>query len=69
MAASSVVVEAGRGDVDCTAVDAFSPVSIKASESAGVPLYADLALDFRNMELSIFNPYSEIRGYNITKAS
>jgi hypothetical protein len=51
------------------AVDAFSPVSIKGEVNPlGVPLYADLALDFRNMELSIFNPYSgKFAGYNITK--
>jgi hypothetical protein len=34
----------------------------------GTPLYTDIALDFRNMELSIFNPYSgKFAGYNITK--
>jgi hypothetical protein len=51
------------------AVDAFSPVSIKGEVNPlGVPLYADLELDFRNMELSIFNPYSgKFAGYNITK--
>ena len=51
------------------AVDAFSPVSIKGEVNLlGVPLYADLELDFRNMELSIFNPYSgKFAGYNITK--
>jgi hypothetical protein len=51
------------------AVGAFSPVSIKGQVNPlGAPLYADLALDFRNMELSIFNPYSgKFAGYNITK--
>ncbi len=51
------------------AVDAFSPVSIKGQVNLlGPKLYTDLALDFRNMELSIFNPYSgKFAGYNITK--
>jgi hypothetical protein len=59
-----------RATVDLDgAVDAFSPVSIKGQVNLlGTPLYADLALDFRNMELSIFNPYSgKFAGYNITK--
>ncbi len=59
-----------RATVDLNgAVDAFSPVSIKGQVNPlGTPLYADLALDFRNMELSIFNPYSgKFAGYNITK--
>lgn len=59
-----------RATVDLNgAVDAFSPVSIKGQVNLlGAPLYADLALDFRNMELSIFNPYSgKFAGYNITK--
>ncbi len=51
------------------AVDAFSPVSITGQVNLlGTPLYADLALDFRNMELSIFNPYSgKFAGYDISK--
>jgi len=50
-------------------VDAFSPVSITGQVNVLSPvLYTDLALDFRNMELSIFNPYSgKFAGYNITK--
>jgi hypothetical protein len=59
-----------RATVDLEgAVDAFSPVSIKGQVNLlGAPLYTDLALDFRNMELSIFNPYSgKFAGYNITK--
>jgi hypothetical protein len=59
-----------RATVDLNgAVDAFSPVSIKGQVNPlGTPLYTDIALDFRNMELSIFNPYSgKFAGYNITK--
>ncbi len=50
-------------------VDAFSPVSITGQVNVLSPvLYTDLAMDFRNMELSIFNPYSgKFAGYNITK--
>ena len=50
-------------------VDAFSPVSIKGEVNLlSAALYTDLAMDFRNMELSIFNPYSgKFAGYNITK--
>ena len=51
------------------AVDAFSPVSIKGEVNPfGPALYTDLAMDFRNIELSIFNPYSgKFAGYNIAK--
>jgi hypothetical protein len=51
------------------AVDAFSPVSITGEVNVlGAALYTDLALSFRNMELSTFNPYSgKFAGYNITK--
>jgi hypothetical protein len=59
-----------RATVDLKgAVDAFSPVSIQGQVNPlGAPLYVDLGLDFRNMELSIFNPYSgKFAGYNITK--
>jgi hypothetical protein len=51
------------------AVDAFSPVSITGEVNVlGPALYTDLALSFRNMELSTFNPYSgKFAGYNITK--
>jgi len=50
-------------------VDAFSPVSISGEVNIlSTVLYTDLAMDFRNMELSIFNPYSgKFAGYNITK--
>jgi Domain of Unknown Function (DUF748) len=50
-------------------VDAFSPVSITGEVNVlGPALYTDLALSFRNMELSTFNPYSgKFAGYNITK--
>ena len=51
------------------AVDAFSPVAITGEVNVlGPALYTDLALNFRNIELSIFNPYSgKFAGYNITK--
>jgi len=51
------------------AVDAFSPVDITGEVNVlSAALYTDLALNFRNMELSIFNPYSgKFAGYNITK--
>ncbi|HTB29636.1 MAG TPA: DUF748 domain-containing protein, partial [Steroidobacteraceae bacterium] len=47
-----------RATVDLEgAIDAFSPVSIKGQVNLlSAALYTDLALDFRNMELSIFNP-------------
>jgi len=59
-----------RATVDLQgAVDAFSPVSIKGQVNLlSAALYTDMSLDFRNMELSIFNPYSgKFAGYNITK--
>jgi Domain of Unknown Function (DUF748) len=51
------------------AVDKFSPVSISGEVNIlSAALYTDLALSFRNMELSTFNPYSgKFAGYNITK--
>ena len=51
------------------AVDAYSPVAITGEVNVlGPTLYTDLALSFRNMELSTFNPYSgKFAGYNITK--
>jgi hypothetical protein len=51
------------------AVDAFSPVSITGEVNPfSAAISADLALDFRNMELTLFNPYSgKFAGYNITK--
>ncbi len=50
-------------------VDAFSPVSITGEVNLlSAALYTDLALSFRNIELSIFNPYSgKFAGYNIAK--
>jgi hypothetical protein len=51
------------------AVDAFSPVDITGDVNIlSAALYTDLSLNFRNMELSVFNPYSgKFAGYNITK--
>ena len=51
------------------AVGAFSPADITGEVNVlSAALYADLALNFRNMELSIFNPYSgKFAGYNITE--
>jgi hypothetical protein len=50
------------------AVGQFSPVAVSGEVKLAAPLYTDLALSFRNMELSIFNPYSgKFAGYNITK--
>jgi hypothetical protein len=51
------------------AVDAFSPVAISGEINVlSATMYTDLALSFRNMELSTFNPYSgKFAGYNITK--
>jgi uncharacterized protein involved in outer membrane biogenesis len=50
-------------------VDAFSPVTIKGEVNLlSAALYTDIAMTFRNMELSIFNPYSgKFAGYNIAK--
>ncbi len=59
-----------RAKVDIRgAVDEFSPVAIKGEVNmSSASLYTDLALSFRNMELSTFNPYSgKFAGYNITK--
>ncbi len=51
------------------AVDAFSPASISGEVNVlGAALFTDIAMSFRNMELSTFNPYSgKFAGYNITK--
>jgi outer membrane protein OmpA-like peptidoglycan-associated protein len=62
--------ENSRAKVDIHgAVDAFSPVSITGEVNVlSAALYTDLAMSFRNMELTIFNPYSgKFAGYNITK--
>jgi hypothetical protein len=50
-------------------VDAFAPVSISGEAKVlGAPLYADVTMNFRNIELSTFNPYSgKFAGYNISK--
>ncbi len=51
------------------AVGQFSPVAITGEVNVlSAALYTDLALSFRNMELSTFNPYSgKFAGYNISK--
>jgi hypothetical protein len=51
------------------AVDQFSPVAITGEVNVlSAALYTDLALSFRNMELSTFNPYSgKFAGYSIAK--
>jgi len=48
-------------------VGEFSPVSITGEVNVlSAALYTDLAMNFRNMDLSIFNPYSgRFAGYNI----
>ncbi|HEY2144586.1 MAG TPA: DUF748 domain-containing protein, partial [Steroidobacteraceae bacterium] len=59
-----------RAKVDIKgSVDAFSPVSISGEVNVlSATLYTDLALSFRNIELSTFNPYSgKFAGYNISK--
>ncbi len=50
-------------------VGPYAPVSIKGDVNPfGPALYADLAMSFRNMDLTIFNPYAgKFAGYNITK--
>lgn len=50
-------------------VDEFSPVTIEGEVNLLSPaLYSDVAMSFRNIELSIINPYSgKFAGYNITK--
>jgi hypothetical protein len=50
-------------------VDPFSPVTINGELNVLSPaLYSDLSMSFRNIELSIMNPYSgKFAGYNITK--
>ncbi len=49
-------------------VDTFSPVSITGEANVLGPLYTDIAMSFRNMELTTFNPYSgKFAGYNISK--
>ncbi len=50
-------------------VDPFAPVAITGEVNLLSPaLYTDIALSFRNIELSIFNPYSgKFAGYAISK--
>ena len=50
-------------------VDQYSPVAITGEFNVlGPKLYTDIAMSFRNMELTIFNPYSgKFAGYNISK--
>jgi hypothetical protein len=62
--------EGSRAKVDVHgSVDAFSPVSITGEVNVlSATLYTDLAMSFRNIELSSFNPYSgKFAGYNISK--
>jgi hypothetical protein len=62
--------ENSRAKVDIHgSVDAFAPVSITGEVNVlGAALYTDLAMSFRNIELSTFNPYSgKFAGYNISK--
>ena len=59
-----------RAKVDLRgSVDQFSPVSISGEVNMlSAALYTDLTMNFRNIELSIFNPYSgKWAGYNIAK--
>ena len=50
-------------------VDRYAPVDITGEVNLfGAATYTDLALNFRNMELTTFNPYSgKFAGYNISK--
>jgi hypothetical protein len=50
-------------------VDPYAPVTIAGEANFLSPeLYTDIGLDFRNIELSTFNPYSgKFAGYNIAK--
>jgi hypothetical protein len=62
--------ENSRAKIDLHgSVDAFAPVSITGEVNVlSAALYTDLAMSFRNIELSTFNPYSgKFAGYNISK--
>jgi hypothetical protein len=62
--------ENSRAKIDIHgSVDEFAPVSITGEVNVlSAALYTDLALSFRNIELSTFNPYSgKFAGYNISK--
>jgi uncharacterized protein involved in outer membrane biogenesis/outer membrane protein OmpA-like peptidoglycan-associated protein len=50
-------------------VDRYAPVEIKGRVNLlSAAKYTDLAMNFRNMELTTFNPYSgKFAGYNISK--
>ena len=50
-------------------VGPYAPVSIGGEVNLfGPALYADVAMSFRNMDLTVFNPYAgKFAGYNITK--
>ncbi len=50
-------------------VDAFSPVAITGEVNIlSAALYTDVSMNFRNIELSMFNPYSgKFAGYDISK--
>jgi hypothetical protein len=61
---------ASRAKVDLHgSVGQYSPVAITGEFNVlGPKLYTDIAMSFRNMELTIFNPYSgKFAGYNISK--
>jgi hypothetical protein len=62
--------ENSRAKIDLHgSVDEFAPVSITGEVNVlSGALYTDLAMSFRNIELSTFNPYSgKFAGYNISK--
>jgi uncharacterized protein DUF748 len=62
--------ENSRAKIDLHgSVDAFAPVSITGEANfLGASLYTDIAMSFKNIELSTFNPYSgKFAGYNISK--
>jgi hypothetical protein len=57
-----------RADVTLTgSVDRYAPVSISGQVNVlSATAYTDLAMSFRNMDLTTFNPYSDkFAGYNI----
>lgn len=59
-----------RADVKLTGnVDQYAPVDITGEVNLlSAAVYTDLAMNFRNMELTTFNPYSgKYAGYNISK--
>jgi len=61
---------ASRAKVDLHgSVDQYSPVAVTGEFNVlGPKLYTDIAMNFRNMELTVFNPYSgKFAGYNISK--